>query len=171
MKKAVIDPSVFIADGAVVVGDVTLEKDASVWYNATIRADRAPVVIGTGTNIQDNAVLHVEGGKVPYGVKLGKYVTVGHGAIVHGCTVDDNTVVGMGSIILNGAHVGKNCMIGAGALVTQNKVIPDNSLVMGVPGKVVRTLTEEEIRSNRENALHYVEEAAEYKKAQEKPTA
>lgn len=158
-----IDDSVYIAEGAVVRGDVTIGKGSSVWFNATVRADRAPIVIGEGTNIQDNAVLHVEGGKVPYGVRLGNHVTVGHSAIVHGCEVDDNTIVGMGAIILNGAKVGKNCMIGAGALVTQHKVIPDNSLVMGVPGKIIRTLSEEEIRSNYENAVHYTEEAAEYK--------
>ncbi|MDD5866291.1 MAG: gamma carbonic anhydrase family protein, partial [Lachnospiraceae bacterium] len=136
MKKPQVDPSVFIADGAVVKGDVKLSEGVSVWYNATIRADRAPIVIGKNSNIQDNAVLHVEGGVVPYGVTIGEGVTIGHSAIVHGCTVDDNTTIGMGAIVLNGAHVGKNCMIGAGALIPQNKVIPDNSLVVGLPGKV-----------------------------------
>ena len=167
MKKPEVDPSVFIADGAVVKGDVKLSEGVSVWYNATIRADRAPIRIGKNTNIQDNAVLHVEGGVVPYGVTIGEGVTIGHNAIVHGCTVDDNTTIGMGAIVLNGAHVGKNCMIGAGALIPQNKVIPDNSLVVGLPGKVVRTLSEEEIEANRENALHYVEEGQAYKADQE----
>lgn len=167
MKKPQVDPSVFIADGAVVKGDVKLSEGVSVWYNATIRADRAPIVIGKNSNIQDNAVLHVEGGVVPYGVTIGEGVTIGHSAIVHGCTVDDNTTIGMGAIVLNGAHVGKNCMIGAGALIPQNKVIPDNSLVVGLPGKVVRTLTKEEIEANRTNALHYVEEGQAYKKDQE----
>jgi carbonic anhydrase/acetyltransferase-like protein (isoleucine patch superfamily) len=167
MKKPEVDPSVFIADGAVVKGDVKLSEGVSVWYNATIRADRAPIRIGKNTNIQDNAVLHVEGGVVPYGVTIGEGVTIGHNAIVHGCTVDDNTTIGMGAIVLNGAHVGKNCMIGAGALIPQNKVIPDNSLVVGLPGKVVRTLSEEEIEANRENALNYVKEGQEYKAEQE----
>ncbi|MDD6350846.1 MAG: gamma carbonic anhydrase family protein [Lachnospiraceae bacterium] len=167
MKKPQVDPSVFIADGAVVKGDVKLAEGVSVWFNATIRADRAPIIIGKNSNIQDNAVLHVEGGVVPYGVTIGEGVTIGHNAIVHGCTVDDNTTIGMGAIVLNGAHVGKNCMIGAGALIPQNKVIPDNSLVVGLPGKVVRTLSEEEIEANRENALNYVKEGQEYKAEQE----
>ena len=167
MKRPEVDESVFLADGAVVVGDVRIGQDASVWYNATIRADRAPITIGVGSNVQDNAVLHVEGGVVPYGVSIGNYVTIGHGAIVHGCSVGDNTTIGMGAIILNGASIGKNCMIGAGALVAQGKVIPDNSLVVGLPGKVVRQLTEEEIQGIHENALHYVDEGKNYKEAQE----
>lgn len=157
-----IDESVFIAEGAIVKGNVTMGPDCSVWYNAVMRADRGSITIGKGTNVQDNAVVHLETG---YDVALGDYVTVGHGAIVHGCQVDDNTTVGMGAILLNGCKVGKNCIIGAGALVTQNKVIPDGSLVMGCPGKVVRQLTEEEIASNKANALAYVQEAKEAKEA------
>lgn len=153
-----IDSSVFIAEGAIVKGNITMGTDCSVWYNAVIRGDRGSIVIGTGTNIQDNAVVHLETG---YDVVLGDYVTVGHGAIVHGCQVGDNTTVGMGAILLNGSKIGNNCIIGAGALVTQNKVIPDGSLVMGCPGKIVRQLTDEEIAHNKSNALSYIQEAKE----------
>lgn len=160
MEQAVIHEDTFVAPGAVVLGNVVLEEGCSVWYNATVRGDREKVFIKKGTNIQDNAVVHVESG---YGVIIGQGVTVGHGAIVHGCTIDDNSLIGMGAIILNGAKIGKNCMIGAGSLVTQNTIIPDNSLVIGSPAKVVRQLTQGEIESNRFNAKTYIEESKEYK--------
>lgn len=156
MKKPQIDTSAFVAAGAVVLGDVILSKDSSVWYNATIRGDRGAIVLGEGSNIQDNAVLHTNQN---YQVRIGSYVTVGHGAIVHGAQVGDNTVIGMGAIVLNGAKIGRNCIVGAAALITQNKVIPDNSLVIGNPGRVVRSVTAEEIRANQENAKTYIEEA------------
>lgn len=146
----------YIAEGAIVLGDVTLGEDSSVWFHATVRADREKIVIGTGSNIQDNAVVHVDAG---YPVTIGDYVTVGHGAIVHGCEIQSHTLIGMGAIILNGAKIGKNCIIGAGALVTQNAVIPDNSLVVGCPGKVLREVTEAELASSLENAKEYVEES------------
>lgn len=151
-----IHDKVFIAPGAIVLGDVTIEEGGSVWYHATIRGDRAPIRIGRGSNIQDNCVVHVDAG---YSVTVGENVTVGHGAILHGCTVGDNTLIGMGAILLNGCQIGNNCIIGAGALVTGNTVIPDNSLVLGNPGKVKREVTQEEIASNLFNAGHYVEEA------------
>ena len=156
MTKPIIDTSTFIAEGAIVLGNVTLEKDTSVWYNATVRGDRGSITIGEGSNVQDNVVLHVD---KDYDVHIGDFVTIGHGAIVHGATVCDNTVIGMGAIVLNGARIGRNCIIGAGTLITQNKVIPDNSLVIGNPGKVVRQLTEEEIKANLDNAKIYIEEA------------
>ncbi|MGN1314027.1 MAG: gamma carbonic anhydrase family protein [Lachnospiraceae bacterium] len=160
----VIDPSAFIARGAVVMGNVTLDKHVSIWYNATVRSSQDPIYIGEGSNIQDNAVLHVD---KHYKVVLGKQVTVGHSAIVHGCEVDDNTLIGMGAIILNGAKIGKNCIIAAGALITQGAVIPDNSLVIGCPGKIVRQVTREDIESNIQNALHYIDEAKLYKTMEE----
>lgn len=160
MKKPETDLSVFIADGAIVLGDTVLGKDSSVWYHATIRADRAAIRIGEGSNVQDNAVLHTD---QDYGVHIGNYVTIGHSAIVHGATVGDNTVIGMGAIVLNGAKIGRNCIIGAGTLITQNKVIPDNSLVIGSPGKIMRQVTEAEIKSNRDNAAEYIEEAKQSK--------
>lgn len=154
-----IDPSVFIAKGAVVLGNVTIEKDCSIWYNSTIRSALTAVTIGEGSNVQDNVVIHV-GEHHP--TAIGSYVSIGHGAIVHGCTIGDNTLIGMGAIILNGAKIGKNCIIAAGALIPQNKEIPDNSLVMGTPGRIVRQVTDEEIQKNRINAEHYIHERSTY---------
>lgn len=155
-----IDKTVFIADGARVLGDVEIGKNSSVWYNAVIRADLSDIKIGEGSNIQDNAVIHTSKN---YGVTIGNNVTVGHGAIVHGCTIGNNVMIGMGAIVLNGAVIEENCIIGAGALVTQGKVIPAGSLVFGNPAKVVRSLTDSEIRSITDNAASYVEEAEHYK--------
>lgn len=149
----------FIAPGAVCMGDVALGKDCSIWYHATVRADRAPIKIGSGSNIQDNCVVHVDKG---FPVTIGNYVTVGHGAILHGCQVGDGSLIGMGAIILNGAKIGRNCIVAAGALVTQNTEIPDGMLAMGSPAKVIRKLSEEEIASNRKNAEEYIKEAREY---------
>lgn len=148
----------YIAKEAVVKGQVEIGAQSSIWYNATVRGDTEPISIGKGTNIQDNAVIHVGRG---YPVSIGDGVTIGHSAVVHGCSVGDNTLIGMGAIILNGATIGKNCMIGAGALVTQNMQIPDGSLAFGNPAKIRRPLTEEEIQSNRDNAAKYCVEAAE----------
>lgn len=147
---------VYIAKDADLLGNVQLSNDVSVWYHATLRADSEAILIGEGSNIQDNCVLHVDPG---FPVVLKEHVTVGHGAILHGCTVEANTVIGMGAIVLNGAHIGKNCIIGAGSLITQNKQIPDNSIVVGNPGKIIRTLDEKGVQANLENALLYIEEA------------
>ena len=155
-----IDKTVFIADGARVLGDVEIGKNSSVWFNAVIRADLSDIKIGEGSNIQDNAVIHTSKN---FGVRIGDNVTVGHGAIVHGCTVKNNVMIGMGAIVLNGAVIEENCIIGAGALVTQGKVIPAGSLVFGNPAKIVRNLTDQEIRSITDNAASYVEEAEQYK--------
>ena len=141
-----------------VQGDVTIGENSGIWYNAVVRGDRDSIVIGKESNIQDNAVVHLGSG---YPVEIGDHVTIGHGAIVHGCKIGDNTMIGMGAILMNGCKIGKNCIIGAGALVTQNVEIPDNSLVVGNPGKVKRAVTEEEIRWNLENAQLYVDEAQE----------
>ncbi len=142
-----------IYEGAKVVGDVKLGNNVSIWYNAVIRGDIEPITIEDNSNIQDNCVLHVS---EDYPVKIGKNVSVGHGAIVHGCTIEDDVLVGMGAIILNGAHITKNCLIGAGALVTENKTFEEGSLILGSPAKAVRKLTDEEIESIRENADEYV---------------
>lgn len=147
---------VFVAEGAVVKGNVRIGAGSSVWYHATVRAGEACISIGENTNIQDNCVLHVDRGNE---LEIGNGVTIGHSAVVHGEKVGDNTLIGMGAILLNGSVVGKNCIIGAGALVTQNTEIPDNSLVLGQPGRVVRMVTPKECEANRENALHYAEEA------------
>ncbi len=151
----------FLAPGAVAVGDVEIGENVSVWYNTTLRGD-SPLRIGARTNIQDNAVLHAEPG---HEVHVGEDVSIGHGAIVHGCTVGSNTLIGMGAIILNDAVIGSNCLIGAGALVTQGKIIPDGSLVIGSPAVVKRALNEEEIAAIRENAVEYLRLMKEYKEA------
>lgn len=153
--------SVFIAPGAIVLGDVTLGEDVGIWYHATIRGDRAPIVIGNRSNVQDNAVVHVDAN---YPVTIGDNVTIGHGAIIHGCEIGDNSLVGMGAIIMNGARIGKNCIVGAGALVTQNTLVPDNSLILGNPAKIKREVTTAELDSNLQNAQVYVEEARECRK-------
>ena len=149
--------SYYIAEGAVVKGQVSLGDGASVWYNATVRGDSEPIEIGKNSNIQDNAVVHVD---LSHKVVIGDNVTIGHSAIIRGCTIGDNTLIGMGAIILNGADIGRNCIIGAGALVTQGTKIPDGSLAFGNPAKIRRILTEDEIVDNQKNAMHYVEIAA-----------
>lgn len=153
-----------ILQGAVVVGTVTLEENVSVWYNAVLRGDTGSVTVKAGSNIQDNVTVHTAEG---YPVLVEENVSVGHGAILHGCRIGENTVVGMGAIVLNGAKIGKNCLLGAGTLIPQNTEIPDNSLVIGFPGKVKRSLTEEEIANNRKNALHYIALSQKYCKEQD----
>ena len=164
MKTPDIHPSAFVAPGAVVRGEVHLAENSSVFYNAVLRGDRAPISIGEGTNIQDNCVIHVE---YDLPVTLGKNVTVGHGAILHGCTVGDETLIGMGAIVLNGAQIGKSCLIGAGALVTQNAVIPDGCMAVGSPARVKRPLTPEEMDGLRQSAADYRQEAQACKALQE----
>ena len=146
------DENALICDGAKVTGDVALGKGVSVWHNAVIRGDDGAIVVGDNTNIQDCAVLHEK-------TTVGKGCTIGHGAIVHGCTVGDNTLVGMGAIILNGARIGNDCIVGAGALVTGKMDAPDGSMVLGSPAKVVRPLKPEEIEGNRASALGYLSAA------------
>ena len=158
-----IDESVFIADGAKIVGDVAIGKDSAVWYNAVVRGDSCSIKIGNRTNVQDLACLHVD---KQYKLEIGDNVTIGHSAIVHGCIVGNTVLIGMGAIIMNGAKVGDNCIIGAGALVTENTVIPDGSMVYGCPAKVIRSLKAEEISGILENADIYVEHAKEAKKNQ-----
>ena len=157
--KDIENTALFRAEGSILAGQISFGKNCSVWYNAVIRADKASVVIGDNVNIQDNCVVHVDAG---HAVHIADHVTIGHSAIIHGCRIGENSLVGMGAIIMNDAVIGKNCIIAAGALVPQGVVIPDGSLVMGSPGKVRRSLTEEEIRNNLHNALHYVEMSREY---------
>ncbi len=144
----------FVADGAILVGDVEVGDDSSVFYNAVLRGDLAPIRIGKRTNIQDNVTVHVSTG-VP--TVIGDEVTVGHNAVLHACTIDDNVMVGMGAIVMDGAHIKKNCIVGAGAIVTQGKEFPENSLVLGAPAHVVRELTTEEIEGVRGGVDRYVE--------------
>jgi carbonic anhydrase/acetyltransferase-like protein (isoleucine patch superfamily) len=152
----------WVAPNAVVVGDVTLEKNVSIWFNVTLRGDVENIYVGEGSNVQDGSVLHTDPG-CP--LKIGKNVTVGHIAMLHGCIIEKNSLIGIGAVILNKAKIGKNCIIGANALITENKEIPDNSLVMGSPGKIVRKVTKEEVKLITENALHYQDNWKKYSKS------
>ena len=156
-----IDPSVFVAEGAHVIGDVEIGKKSSVWFNAVVRGDVNHVRIGERTNVQDGAVLHVTGGTSP--LNIGSGVTVGHSAIVHAATVHDFSLIGMGAIILDDAVVGPYSLIAAGAVVLGGTVIPEGVLAAGIPAKVVRPLTADERRSLVDSADHYVEYAASYR--------
>jgi carbonic anhydrase/acetyltransferase-like protein (isoleucine patch superfamily) len=151
----------WIAPGAVVLGKVILKKNASVWFGAVLRGDNEPITIGENSNVQDNSVLHTDMGSP---LTIGANVTVGHMVMLHGCTIGDGTLVGIGSVVLNGARIGRNCLIGAGALITENKEIPDNSMVLGQPGKVVRELSPEQASRMGSGALHYVENWKRFKR-------
>lgn len=156
-EKRTSDQDVLICEGAAVVGDVTLGKGVSVWYNAVIRGDDGPITIGENTNIQDGAVIHET-------TSIGAGCTIGHNAIVHGCTLGDNVLVGMGAVILTGAKIGDDCLVGAGALVTGKMDAPAGSMLLGSPAKVVRPLTEEEIAGNRASMEEYLHATALYHK-------
>ena len=142
----------WIAPDASIIGKIVIQEGASVWFGATLRGDNEEIVIGKGSNVQENSIIHTDMG---YPLTVGEGCTIGHKALLHGCTIGDNTLIGMGAVILNGAKIGKNCLIGANALITENKVIPDGSLVMGSPGKVVRELDEQGIQGLRASALNY----------------
>ena len=142
----------WVAPNAVIIGDVTLEKNTSIWFNATLRGDIENIHIGEGSNVQDGSVLHTDPG---YPLKVGKNVTVGHLVMLHGCTIGDNSLIGIGVVILNNAKIGNNCVIGAKSLIAENKEIPDNSLVVGSPGRVIRKVTDEEVKAIKENAIRY----------------
>ena len=145
-----INADSWIAPNAIIIGKVKLEKNSSIWFNAVLRGDIEKIVIGENSNIQDGSVLHTDPG-CP--LTVGKGVTVGHMVMLHGCEISDDTLIGIGSTILNKAKIGKNCIIGANTLVTENKVIPDNSLVLGSPGKVIRKVTDDEIKVICENEI------------------
>ncbi|MCX7843070.1 MAG: gamma carbonic anhydrase family protein [Clostridia bacterium] len=159
-----IDESCYIAPGAMVIGNVRIGKDTGIWHNAVLRGDLNRIVVGERTNIQDGALLHCV-----HNIEtiVGNNVTVGHGAILHSCSIGDNSLIGMGAIVLDGAKIGKNCLIGAGALVTPNTEIPDGSMAVGSPAKVKRELTEEEIMGITRNASDYVKLISDYKSSQE----
>ncbi|MGH2460731.1 MAG: gamma carbonic anhydrase family protein [Chloroflexota bacterium] len=159
-RSPTVAPDVFVAEGAVLIGDARLAEGSSVWFNAVLRADSEAITIGRSTNVQDTAVLHVDPG-LP--CTVGDYVTIGHGAIVHACTVEDNVLIGMHATVLSGAVVGRDSIVGANALVTERARIPPGSLVLGVPGKVVRALTPDEIAGIRRSAEGYVRRAEQYR--------
>lgn len=151
----------FIADNAVLIGSVILEANASVWFGAVLRGDNEPITIGENSNVQDGSVLHTDMGSP---LTVGRNVTIGHQAMLHGCTIGDGSLIGIQAVILNGAKIGKGCIIGAKALIAEGKEIPDYSLVVGAPGKVVRQLTEPERQMLEFSALHYVENFKRYQR-------
>lgn len=156
-----VDESAWVAPDANVIGNVVLEAKSSVWFGATLRGDNEVIHVGKGSNVQENCVFHTDMG---FPLTIGENCTIGHKVMLHGCTIGDNTLIGMGATILNGAKIGKNCLIGAGALITENKVIPDGSLVMGAPGKVIRELDTQAIRMLTGSAIHYSENAARFRR-------
>ncbi len=155
-----VDAEAWVAPGCYVIGNVVLEAKASVWFGCTLRGDNERITIGAGSNVQENCVLHTD---VGYPLTIGAGCTIGHKAMLHGCTIGESSLVGMGATILNGATIGKDCLIGAGALITEGKTIPDGSLVIGVPGKVVRQLDQAAIEGLRLSALHYQENARRFR--------
>ena len=157
----IIDDTAWVADDVTLIGKVTLAAKSSVWFGSTLRGDNEMLTLGEGSNIQENSVLHTDMG---YPLTIGKNCTIGHKVMLHGCTIGDNTLIGMGAMVMNGAVVGNNCLIGAGALITEGKVIPDGSLVMGAPGKIIRTLTDEAIEGLTRSALSYQKNAERYRK-------
>ncbi len=155
-----IHPSAWVADNAQVVGNVSLGEDCSVWFGVVMRGDTERLTIGRGTNIQDSSVLHADPG-MP--LIIGENVSVGHQVMLHGCTVGDGSLIGIGAIVLNGARIGKNCLVGAGALVTEGKEFPDGSMILGSPAKAVRQLSPEQIAGLRKAAAHYMANARRYR--------
>jgi len=159
-KLKTADDNFWIAPNASVIGDVILERDTSIWFNAILRADNEPITIGEGSNVQDGAIIHTDPG---YACNSGKKVTVGHMAMLHGCSIGDGSLIGIGSVVLNGAKIGKNCIIGSKALVTEGMDVPDGSMVLGIPGKIKKTLTEEEQSVVPLGADHYIDNNKKYK--------
>jgi len=150
----------WVAPNAVVVGQVILRRHASVWWNAVLRGDNEPITIGENSNIQDGCVLHTD---IGFPLNIGANVTVGHMVMLHGCTIGDGSLIGIGSVILNGVRIGRNCLIGAKALIPEGREIPDNSMVLGAPAKVKKTLSAEEIAAMQEGSTHYVENYQRYR--------
>ncbi len=159
-KSPEIHKSVLIAHGAQIIGDVVIGKNSSIWFNCVVRGDVNYIRIGEYTNIQDGSILHVN--HIDYFLQVGSYVTAGHNCILHGCIIDDNVLIGMGAILLDNCKVGSNSLIAAGTVVKENFVVPQGVLVAGVPGKIIRDLTEKEIADIRTSALNYAEYAKEY---------
>ena len=158
-KAPQISSSAWVAPDANVIGNVELKEKVSVWFGVTLRGDNELIHIGAGSNIQENTVMHTDLG---FPLRIGKNCTIGHKVMLHGCEVGNNSLIGMGAIVLNGAKIGSNCLIGAGALITENKTIPDGSLVVGAPGKIIRSLDDKEIMSLEQSALHYQQNAARF---------
>lgn len=152
--------SVYLAPGVMLIGNVNIGRDVNMWPYAVVRGDNEPISIGEATNIQEHAMLHTDPG---FPLTIGSHCTVGHRAILHGCTIGDNSLIGMGAIILNGAKIGNNCLVGAGALITEGKEFPDGSLIVGSPAKAIRALDSEAIKKLKMSALHYVANGKRFK--------
>jgi carbonic anhydrase/acetyltransferase-like protein (isoleucine patch superfamily) len=157
--------SAWVADNAQVMGNVTLGEDCSVWFGATLRGDTETITVGRGSNVQDGSVLHADVG-MP--LVIGERVTVGHMVMLHGCTIGDESLIGIGAVVLNGVKIGKHCLVGAGSLVTEGKEFPDGSMIMGSPARVVRSLTPEQIEGLRGSAQHYIDNARLYRSSLKK---
>lgn len=155
-----VHPKAWVADSAQVMGRVRLHENASVWFGTVIRGDTETIEVGEGSNIQDGSVMHAD---VGFPLTVGKHVTVGHMVMLHGCTIGDESLIGIGAVVLNGAKIGKNCLVGAGSLVTEGKEFPDGSMIMGTPAKVVRQLSPEQIEGLRNSAKHYIANAQRYR--------
>ena len=156
----------FIAEGARLIGDIQLQAQTSIWFNAVLRADNAPIYIGKGSNIQDASVVHTDPG---HPVLIGDYVSVGHRSILHGCTIESHSLIGMGAILMNDAHIGSHCMVAAGALVTEGFKAPEGSLILGAPARFIRLLRDEELASLDQNAENYILKAQKYSAEKEHP--
>ncbi len=156
-----IHPEAWVASNATIIGKVKLEKNSNIWFNSVLRGDVELITIGENSNVQDGSVLHTDPG---YPLTVGKGVTIGHMVMLHGCKISDDTLIGIGSVILNNSKIGKNCIVGANTLITENKIIPDNSLVLGSPGKIVRKITKEDIIKIKDNAKEYIDLMKKYKK-------
>jgi carbonic anhydrase/acetyltransferase-like protein (isoleucine patch superfamily) len=156
-----VDPSCFVADSAQLIGSVVLEEDASAWFNVVMRGDNDLLVVGAGSNVQDGTVIHTDAG---IQVRIGRGVTIGHKVMLHGCEIGDHSLIGIGAVVLNRARIGKHCLIGAGALVTEGKEIPDGSVVLGAPGRVMRQVTDAQRLMLEGSALHYVENARRFRR-------
>ena len=157
--------SAWVADNAQVIGDVALGEGASVWFGATVRGDTETITIGEGSNVQDSSVLDADHG---FPLDIGARVTGGHQVMLHGCTIGDESLIGIGAVVLNGARIGRHCLVGAGSLVTEGKEFPDGSMILGRPAKVVRELTPEQIEGLRMSAAHYIENARRYRQGLKK---
>jgi carbonic anhydrase/acetyltransferase-like protein (isoleucine patch superfamily) len=155
----------WVADNAQVMGEVTLAADSSVWFGVTVRGDTDAIHIGEGSNVQDGSVLHADHG-MP--LTIGRHVTVGHQVMLHGCTIGDESLIGIGAVVLNGAKIGKHCLVGAGALVTEGKEFPDGSMILGSPARVVKTLSPEQIEGLRQSAQHYIDNARRFRQGLKK---
>lgn len=160
-----VAPGAWVAENAQVMGSVTLAEDSSVWFGVTIRGDTETIIVGEGSNVQDGSVLHAD---VGFPLTIGRHVTVGHQVMLHGCTIGDESLIGIGAVVLNGAKIGKHCLVGAGALVTEGKEFPDGSMIIGSPARAIKSLTPEQIEGLRRSAEHYIENARRYRQGLKK---